>query len=103
MGVIREIWQGTKILAQYTWLGSKFIIKNTPATLGMLWEVKKEINAALAKELHDAKVEYKRYQLENKINQLQPTKKASSLDDLALEVQDLRKYLEEAKRRMSND
>ena len=103
MGFMKEIWQGSKILTKCAWLGSKFDIKNTPAAIGMLWEVKKELNSALAQGLHDAKVEYKRHQLETKINQLNsPCKPINNLDDFAMNVQELLKNAREAQEGRSN-
>lgn len=103
MGVMKEIWQGSKILTKCAWLGSKFVIKNTPAALGMLWEVKKELNSALAQGLHDVKVEYKRNQLETKINQLNShIKTINNIDDFAMNVQELSKKAREAQEGRSN-
>ena len=99
MGVMKEIWQGSKILTKCAWFGSKFVIKNTPAALGMLWEVKKEINSALAQGLHDVKIEYKRNQLENKINQLNsPNKPINNVDDIAIRINDAVKKAQDAAR-----
>lgn len=98
MGIMKEIWQGFKILIQCSWLGGKFIAKNTPAALGMLWEVKKELNSALAQGLHDVKIEYKRNQLENKINQLNsPIKPINNMDDIAMRINDTLKKAQDAK------
>ena len=98
MGVIKEIWQGSKILTKCALLGSKFVIKNTPAALGMLWEVKKEINSALAQGLHDVKVEYKRNQLETKIQRLNsPIKPINNMDDIAMRVNDALKKAQDVK------
>lgn len=69
---MRDIVQGTRIITKCAWFVSKFVVKNTPAALGILWEVKKELNSVLAQGLHDAKIKYKRNQLENKIYQLNP-------------------------------
>lgn len=103
MSVIKEIWQGSKILTKCAWLGSKFVIKNTPAALGMLWEVKKEINSALAQGLHDVKIEYKRNQLENKINQLNsPIKPINNMDDIAMRVNDALKKVQDAEKGKRN-
>lgn len=103
MSVMKEVWQGVKILTQFSWLGSKFVVKNTPAALGMLWEVKKEINSALAQGLHDVKVEYKRNQLETKINQLNsPFKPINNMDDFAMRVEDILKKAQDAKEGKGN-
>lgn len=101
MGAMKDIWQGVKILTQFSWLGSKFVVKNTPAALGMLWEVKKEINSALAQGLHDVKIEYKRNQLETKINQLNlPIKPINN--DFGMSVEEILKKVHEAKEGKGN-
>lgn len=103
MSVMKEVWQGIKILTQFSWLGSKLVVKNTPAALGMLWEVKKEINSALAQGLHDVKVEYKRNQLETKINQLNsPFKPINNMDDFAMRVEDILKKAQDEKEGKGN-
>jgi len=75
MGAMKDIWQGVKILTQFSWLGSKFVAKNTPAALGMLWEVKKEISATVAQGLHDAHIEYKKNLLDQKIALIEESQK----------------------------
>lgn len=103
MSVMKEVWKGLKILTQFSWLGSKFVVKNAPTALGMLWEVKKEINSALAQGLHDVKVEYKRNQLETKINQLNsPFKPINNMDDFAMRVEDVLKKAQDAKEGKGN-
>ena len=46
------LWQITKLFTKCTWYGSKFVVKNAPAAIGMAWEVKKEIT----KETHHPKI-----------------------------------------------
>lgn len=91
MGVAREVYNGVKILLKCTWFGSKFVVKNTPAALGMVWEVKKEINAALAQGVHDAKLEYQRHCLERKIEQLSVSKEPKKLEKFDVSIDELLK------------
>ena len=96
MGVVKDIWQGVKILMQFSWLGSKFVVKNTPATLGMLWEVKKEISNAVAQSLHDAHVEHKKNLLDLKIELMKkppnkPLEDAIIVQETLLKAFDFRK------------
>lgn len=65
-----QIWCVTKFLTGALWGTTKFVAKNTPAALGMAWEVKKEISNAIAEEIHEARREQKQLALEEKILQL---------------------------------
>ena len=67
-------WSITKFISSFLWGSSKFVVKNTPAALGMAWEVKKEISNNIAKEIEQVKKEQKQLALEEKIAQLKAPK-----------------------------
>jgi hypothetical protein len=46
------------------------VVKNTPAALGMAWEIKKEISQEIAKGIHEARKEQKALALEQEIKML---------------------------------
>ena len=64
------LWQITKLFTKCTWYGSKFVVKNAPAAIGMAWEVKKEITKEIAQGLHEAKQTYKEMLIEQEIAKL---------------------------------
>ena len=64
------LWTITKLFSKCTWFGTKFIVKNTPAALGMAWEVKKEISNEISNSIAEAKKERKMLELENEIKAL---------------------------------
>jgi aspartate/tyrosine/aromatic aminotransferase len=70
-----QVWTITKFLTGALWCTSKFVVKNTPAALGMAWEVKKEISNEIAQGIHEYQLEQKQLELENQIKQLKEAKK----------------------------
>ena len=64
------LWQITKLFTKCTWYGSKFVVKNAPAAIGMALEVKKEITKEIAQGLHEAKQAYKEMLIEQEIAKL---------------------------------
>ena len=64
------LWQITKLFTKCTWYGSKFVVKNAPAAIGMAWEIKKEITKGVAQGLHEAKQTYKEMLIEQEIAKL---------------------------------
>jgi len=64
------IWTITKLFSKCTWFGTKFVVKNTPAALGMAWEVKKEISNEIALSIQEVRKEQKILELENEIKAL---------------------------------
>lgn len=64
------LWQITKLFTKCTWYGSKFVVKNAPAAIGMAWEVKKEITKEIAQRLHEGKQAYKEMLIEQEIAKL---------------------------------
>lgn len=64
------LWQITKLFTKCTWYGSKFVVKNAPAAIGMAWEIKKEITKEIAQGLHEAKQTYKEMLIEQEIAKL---------------------------------
>ena len=64
------LWQITKLFTKCTWYGSKFVVKNAPAAIGMAWEIKKEITKEIAQGLHEAQQTYKEMLLEQEIAKL---------------------------------
>lgn len=71
------LWQMTKLFTKCTWYGSKFVVKNAPAAIGMAWEVKKEITKEIAQGLHEAKQTYKEMLIEHEISKLAEQKAPS--------------------------
>lgn len=71
------LWQITKLFTKCTWYGSKFVVKNAPAAIGMAWEVKKEITKEIAQGLHEAKQTYKEMLIEQEIAKLAEQKAPS--------------------------
>lgn len=70
-----QAWSITKLLSSFLWGGTKFVVKNTPAALGMAWEVKKELSDGIAQTIHQANIEKKKLDLEDKILDLDQSKK----------------------------
>ena len=64
------LWQITKLFTKCTWYGSKFVVKNAPAAIGMAWEIKKEITKEIAQGLHEAQQTYKEMLVEQEIAKL---------------------------------
>ena len=64
------LWQITKLFTKCTWYGSKFVVKNAPAAIGMAWEIKKEITKEIAQGLHEAKQTYKEALIQQEIAKL---------------------------------
>ena len=62
------LWDITKIVSKGAWIGTKFIIKNTPAALGMLWNMKKEIADNISSEMAKSNKAHKENLLENKLD-----------------------------------
>ena len=69
-----QAWSVTKFITGALWCSTKFVAKNTPAAIGMAWEVKKEISNSIAKEIEQTKKEQQQLELDNKIAQLKPPK-----------------------------
>ncbi|KAB7888956.1 hypothetical protein [Poseidonibacter ostreae] len=69
------VWSITKFISSFLWCSTKFVVKNTPTALGMAWEVKKEISNAIADEIQELRKEQKQIALEEKILQLNVTKR----------------------------
>ena len=67
-------WSITKFISSFLWCSTKFVAKNTPAALGMAWEVKKGISNAIAEEIQEVRKEQKQIALEEKILQLKSSK-----------------------------
>lgn len=88
-----QVWCVTKFLTGALWCTTKFVAKNTPAALGMAWEVKKEISNAIAEEIHEARKEQKQIALEEKILQLKSPESKNNTPD----IDELLKILEEKK------
>jgi hypothetical protein len=63
-------WQVTKFIGGAAWCSTKFVAKNTPAALGMAWEIKKEISQEIAKGIHEARKEQKALALDQEIKML---------------------------------
>ena len=76
------LWQITKLFTKCTWYGSKFVVKNAPAAIGMAWEIKKEITKGVAQGLHEAKQTYKEMLIEQEIAKLTEQKMPSSQIEL---------------------
>lgn len=70
MGLAKELWEATKICTSFGWQASKFIIKNTPATLGMLWEIRKEVSNGIAQSIQEIQKQQKIAELDEKIKAL---------------------------------
>jgi len=72
-----QVFTIAKCLTQFAWIGSKFIVKNTPTVLGVAWQVKKEISNEIAQGIHEYKQEQRQLALEEKIKSLTlPNKKS---------------------------
>ena len=72
-----QIFTIAKCLTQFAWIGSKFIVKNTPTILGVAWQIKKEISNEIAQDIHEYKQEQRQLALEEKIKALSlPNKKS---------------------------
>ena len=72
-----QVFTIVKCLTQCAWIGSKFIVKNTPTVLGVAWQVKKEISNEIAQSIHEYKQEQRQLALEEKIKTLSlPNKKS---------------------------
>ncbi|KAB7884901.1 hypothetical protein GA417_10130 [Poseidonibacter ostreae] len=69
------VWSITKFISSFLWCSTTFVVKNTPTALGMAWEVKKEISNAIADEIQELRKEQKQIALEEKILQLNVTKR----------------------------
>ncbi len=54
--VIYQVWVIFKSLVAFVWIIGKFIIKNVPAALGMLWEKRIEMGDGLIEGLEEAQV-----------------------------------------------
>lgn len=74
------LWQITKLFTKCTWYGSKFVVKNAPAAIGMAWEIKKEITKEIAQGLHEAKQTYKEMLIEQEIAKLAQQAPARQID-----------------------
>ncbi len=74
------LWQITKLFTKCTWYGSKFVVKNAPAAIGMAWEIKKEITKEIAQGLHEAKQTYKEMLIEQEIAKLAQQAPACQID-----------------------
>lgn len=72
-----EIWSLTKIVSKFLWCGTKFVVKNTPAAIGMAWEMKKEISNTIAQDIHNFQQAQKKLALEEQIAQLKKNQKPS--------------------------
>ena len=111
------LWQITKLFTKCTWYGSKFVVKNAPAAIGMAWEIKKEITKEIAQGLHEAKQTYKEMLIEQEIAKLAEqatsrqiginsigTPKSVLTQELQLEImQRARQSINEANERKSYD
>ena len=72
-----QVFTIAKCLTQFAWIGSKFIVKNTPTVLGAAWQVKKEISNEIAQSIHEIRQEQRQLALEEKIKALSlPSKKS---------------------------
>lgn len=67
------LWDATKMITKFTWFGTKFVVKNAPAALGMAWEIKKEISNEIAKAIQEGQKAHKENLLESKISSLKKT------------------------------
>jgi hypothetical protein len=64
------LWGATKFITKATWVGSKFIVKNAPAALGMAWEIKKEISNGIVQAIQEGQKAHKENLLEQQISTL---------------------------------
>jgi len=69
------LWGATKLLTKATWCTTKFVAKNTPAAIGLAWEIRREISHGISEAIHETKQEQKRVALDKKILELMPPKK----------------------------
>ena len=67
-------WQGTKLVCRFIYEGIKFIIKNTPKFLGLVWQVKKTVATQIDQNLHEINQELKKSYLEMQINSIKKEK-----------------------------
>lgn len=70
-----QIWSVTKFLTGLLWCSSKFVVKNTPAAIGMAWEIKKELSSVITEEIHAIRKEQKKLALEKKLLELERPKR----------------------------
>ena len=65
-----KVFTIAKCLTQCAWIGSKFIVKNTPTVLGVAWQIKKEISNEIAQGIHEVRQEQRQLALNEKIKAL---------------------------------
>jgi hypothetical protein len=77
---VGQVFTIAKCLTQFTWIGSKFIVKNTPTVLGVAWQIKKEISNEIAQGIQEARQEQKQLALDEKIKALSFPNKNHNLE-----------------------
>lgn len=70
MGLARELWAATAFCTKLTWCTGKFILKNAPAALGLVWEAKRELTKEIEKSVIEGQKKYKAFQIEQEIRAL---------------------------------
>ena len=65
-----QVFTIAKCLTQCAWIGSKFIVKNTPTVLGIAWQIKKEISNEIVQSIHEVRQEQRQLALDEKIKAL---------------------------------
>jgi hypothetical protein len=67
MGIMKDIFEITGLLAKGTFQATVFTVKNTPKAIGMAWQVKKELSEELSKVIHEVRLEQKKDAIEDKL------------------------------------
>ena len=75
-----QVFTIAKCLTQCTWIGSKFIVKNTPTVLGIAWQIKKEISNEIVQSIHEVRQEQRQLALDEKIKALTLPNKNHNLE-----------------------
>ena len=75
-----QVFTIVKCLTQCAWIGSKFIVKNTPTVLGVAWQIKKEISNEIAQGIHEVRQEQRQLALDEKIKALTLPNKNHNLE-----------------------
>lgn len=75
-----QVFTIAKYLTKFAWIGSKFVVKNTPTVLGVAWEIKKEISNEIAQSIHEARQEQRQLALDEKIKALSLPNKNHNLE-----------------------
>jgi hypothetical protein len=75
-----QVFTIAKCLTQFAWIGSKFIVKNTPTVIGVAWQIRNEISNGIAQAIHETQQEQRQLALEEKIKALTLPNKNHTLE-----------------------